>query len=161
MQPGAPLFGVADGNPVDATAAYKGPVSKWGTANDPMVGHIIGGTITFGGGSPLVKGGHVVGGIGVSGTPPTATRPCPTRSRRRSASRPSGHRGRRARADRARLPTAHGNLTAPPIPTRRTALREGRIAQLVEQLTLNQRVVGSSPTAPTKDFNHLEFVIVK
>ena len=25
----------------------------------------------------------------------------------------------------------------------------GRIAQLVEQLTLNQRVVGSSPTAPT------------
>src|ERR1700681_3440643 len=28
----------------------------------------------------------------------------------------------------------------------------GRIAQLVEQLTLNQRVVGSSPTAPT---NHI------
>jgi hypothetical protein len=26
----------------------------------------------------------------------------------------------------------------------------GRIAQVVEQLTLNQRVVGSSPTAPTK-----------
>jgi hypothetical protein len=26
---------------------------------------------------------------------------------------------------------------------------EGRIAQLVEQLTLNQRVVGSNPTAPT------------
>src|SRR3979490_1467166 len=26
---------------------------------------------------------------------------------------------------------------------------KGRIAQLVEQLTLNQRVVGSSPTAPT------------
>jgi hypothetical protein len=25
----------------------------------------------------------------------------------------------------------------------------GRIAQLVEQLTLNQRVVGSNPTAPT------------
>jgi hypothetical protein len=25
----------------------------------------------------------------------------------------------------------------------------GRLAQLVEQLTLNQRVVGSSPTAPT------------
>jgi hypothetical protein len=25
----------------------------------------------------------------------------------------------------------------------------GRIAQVVEQLTLNQRVVGSSPTAPT------------
>src|SRR5271169_763159 len=29
----------------------------------------------------------------------------------------------------------------------------GRIAQLVEQLTLNQRVAGSSPAAPTKAFN--------
>ncbi len=27
----------------------------------------------------------------------------------------------------------------------------GRIAQVVEQLTLNQRVVGSSPTAPTNN----------
>jgi hypothetical protein len=31
----------------------------------------------------------------------------------------------------------------------------GRIAQLAEQLTLNQRAVGSSPTAPTKVFNDL------
>ena len=31
----------------------------------------------------------------------------------------------------------------------------GRIAQLVEQLTLNQRVQGSSPCAPTNDFNDL------
>ena len=29
-------------------------------------------------------------------------------------------------------------------------LQSGRIAQLVEQLTLNQRVPGSSPGAPTK-----------
>ncbi len=28
----------------------------------------------------------------------------------------------------------------------------GRIAQLVEQLTLNQRVLGSNPSAPTKNF---------
>jgi hypothetical protein len=28
---------------------------------------------------------------------------------------------------------------------------KGRIAQVVEQLTLNQRVVGSSPTAPTNN----------
>ena len=28
----------------------------------------------------------------------------------------------------------------------------GRIAQLVEQLTLNQRAQGSSPCAPTNDF---------
>jgi hypothetical protein len=33
--------------------------------------------------------------------------------------------------------------------------RDGRIAQLVEQLTLNQRVQGSSPCAPTIDFNDL------
>ena len=32
----------------------------------------------------------------------------------------------------------------------------GRIAQVVEQLTLNQRVVGSSPTAPTNLFNELQ-----
>src|SRR5437879_894608 len=31
----------------------------------------------------------------------------------------------------------------------------GRIAQLVEQLTLNQRVPGSSPGAPTKPFKKL------
>ena len=31
----------------------------------------------------------------------------------------------------------------------------GRIAQLVEQLTLNQRAVGSSPTAPTNEINTL------
>ena len=32
----------------------------------------------------------------------------------------------------------------------------GRIAQLVEQLTLNQRVLGSSPSAPTNLFNGLD-----
>ena len=32
---------------------------------------------------------------------------------------------------------------------------DGRIAQLVEQLTLNQRVQGSSPCAPTIDINDL------
>src|SRR5262249_53624154 len=32
----------------------------------------------------------------------------------------------------------------------RAPSRTGRIAQLVEQLTLNQRVAGSSPAAPTK-----------
>jgi hypothetical protein len=33
--------------------------------------------------------------------------------------------------------------------------RVGRIAQLVEQLTLNQRVQGSSPCAPTKQIKGL------
>ena len=32
---------------------------------------------------------------------------------------------------------------------------DGRIAQLVEQLTLNQRVQGSSPCAPTIKINSL------
>jgi hypothetical protein len=36
-----------------------------------------------------------------------------------------------------------------------TAAAFGRIAQLVEQLTLNQRVPGSSPGAPTSKINHL------
>ena len=33
---------------------------------------------------------------------------------------------------------------------------DGRIAQLVEQLTLNQRVHGSSPCAPTIEINDLD-----
>src|SRR5262249_52612498 len=37
----------------------------------------------------------------------------------------------------------------------------GRIAQLVEQLTLNQRVPGSSPGAPTKLFRHLATTAVQ
>ena len=42
----------------------------------------------------------------------------------------------------------------PRLPKRRTSgrpaiARDGRIAQLVEQLTLNQRVLGSSPSAST------------
>src|SRR4029077_12569837 len=36
--------------------------------------------------------------------------------------------------------------------------RPGRIAQLVEQLTLNQRVQGSSPCAPTNYVKHLAMV---
>src|ERR1700729_3003636 len=40
--------------------------------------------------------------------------------------------------------------------------RLGRIAQLVEQLTLNQRVQGSNPCAPTTSIKHLadfQFVV--
>ena len=67
-QPRASLFGLADGNPVDAAAAYRGPTTRFGTASDPLVGKRIGGTITFGGGVSLFTGGTtVVGGIGVSG----------------------------------------------------------------------------------------------
>src|ERR1700749_1807138 len=52
--------------------------------------------------------------------------------------------------------------TSPGRFAKRRALHEGfsgpvsgRIAQLVEQLTLNQRVPGSSPGAPTKQINNL------
>ena len=37
----------------------------------------------------------------------------------------------------------------------------GRIAQLVEQLTLNQRVPGSSPGAPTNQIKRLDLVVPK
>ena len=43
----------------------------------------------------------------------------------------------------------HASLRSSP------ASRPGRIAQLVEQLTLNQRVPGSSPGAPTNQNKHL------
>jgi hypothetical protein len=35
---------------------------------------------------------------------------------------------------------------------------DGRIAQLVEQLTLNQRVLGSNPSAPTKLSRQLDSI---
>src|SRR5246127_5945752 len=41
-------------------------------------------------------------------------------------------------------------LNDAPLATGPSGCRSGRIAQLVEQLTLNQRVPGSSPGAPTK-----------
>ncbi len=40
---------------------------------------------------------------------------------------------------------ALSRLHGPPV----TSTKDGRLAQVVEQLTLNQRVVGSSPTSPT------------
>ena len=36
----------------------------------------------------------------------------------------------------------------------------GRIAQLVEQLTLNQRVQGSNPCAPTNEINNLNDFLI-
>jgi len=70
VQPGAPanpLFGLAAGNPVSAEAAYTGPFNLFGTANDPMIGRRVGGTITFGGGLGLYDGTNAIGGLGLSG----------------------------------------------------------------------------------------------
>ncbi len=64
---GNPLFGLAGGNVLDSAAAYKGQFHLFGTANDPMVGERVGGTITFGGGVPLYYRNYRVGGLGISG----------------------------------------------------------------------------------------------
>ncbi len=94
-QPGGSLWGLATSNPVFAPGAYgdtiatingvsnasygggsspalmySGPINTqtYGTANDPMIGQIIGGITTFGGGLGLyTSGGNKVGGLGVSG----------------------------------------------------------------------------------------------
>jgi uncharacterized protein GlcG (DUF336 family) len=68
VQPGGSLFGLQESNPVDTGVAYKGPASKYGTAQDPMVGNVIGGVNVFGGGLALYgPGKKIVGGVGVSG----------------------------------------------------------------------------------------------
>lgn len=68
VQPGNPLFGLQESNPVDTSVAYKGPASNWGTANDPMRDKRIGGVNVFGGGLALYdRNGKLIGGLGVSG----------------------------------------------------------------------------------------------
>lgn len=68
VQPGGSLYGLQHSNPVDTEVAYKGPAEKFGQANDPMVGHRIGGVNVFGGGLALYDRTHaLVGAIGVSG----------------------------------------------------------------------------------------------
>lgn len=67
-QPGGPIFGLENGNPVDTAVAYQGSAAQFGTASDPLLGKKIGGTIVFGGGLPLYDGsGRLIGGVGVSG----------------------------------------------------------------------------------------------
>jgi uncharacterized protein GlcG (DUF336 family) len=68
VQPGGSLFGLQASNPVDTEVAFKKPSASYGTANDPMVGHKIGGVNVFGGGLALYeKGEKVIGAVGVSG----------------------------------------------------------------------------------------------
>jgi uncharacterized protein GlcG (DUF336 family) len=67
-QPGGSLFGLQESNPVDTDVAYAGPVSAYGTKNDPMIGRRIGGINVFGGGLALYSPeGTLLGGLGVSG----------------------------------------------------------------------------------------------
>lgn len=68
VQPGRSLYGLQASNPVDPTVAYAGPAADWGTMNDPMVGHRVGGVNVFGGGLGLYDDqGVLVGALGVSG----------------------------------------------------------------------------------------------
>jgi uncharacterized protein GlcG (DUF336 family) len=68
VQPGGSLYGLQHSNPVDTTAAYRGPSQNYGQHNDPMVGAKIGGVNVFGGGLALYNAqGKLVGAIGVSG----------------------------------------------------------------------------------------------
>jgi uncharacterized protein GlcG (DUF336 family) len=69
VQPGGSLFGLQESNPVNATVAYNGPETDYGTSVDPLTGLHIGGVNVFGGGLALYRAsdGKLVGGIGVSG----------------------------------------------------------------------------------------------
>jgi uncharacterized protein GlcG (DUF336 family) len=68
VQPGGSLFGLQHSNPVDTSAAYKGPSQNYGQHNDPLVGLKVGGVNVFGGGLALYnKSGKLVGAVGVSG----------------------------------------------------------------------------------------------
>lgn len=72
VQPGGSLFGLQFSNPVDTGAAYKGPSSNFGRANDPLVGEKVGGVNVFGGGLALYAstpggGRKIVGAVGLSG----------------------------------------------------------------------------------------------
>lgn len=68
VQPGGSLFGLQHSNPVDTLVAYQGNASRFGLANDPMVGSRIGGVNVFGGGLALYnEDQQLVGAIGVSG----------------------------------------------------------------------------------------------
>ena len=68
VQPGGSLYGLQHSNPVDTAAAYRGPAAQYGLANDPLVGHRIGGINVFGGGLGLYNTAKaIVGGVGTSG----------------------------------------------------------------------------------------------
>jgi uncharacterized protein GlcG (DUF336 family) len=68
VQPGGSLFGLQESNPVNPEVAYRGPSSDYGSADDPMVGHKVGGVNVFGGGLALFGPGQkILGGVGVSG----------------------------------------------------------------------------------------------
>lgn len=68
VQPGQSLYSLIETNPVNQQAAYAGPPGKVGQPDDPLVGKVVGGVVTFGGGFALYNSeGKKIGGFGVSG----------------------------------------------------------------------------------------------
>jgi uncharacterized protein GlcG (DUF336 family) len=68
VQPGGSLYGLQHSNPVETDAAYKGPSSNFGRANDPLAGQKVGGVNVFGGGLGLyATDKKLVGAVGLSG----------------------------------------------------------------------------------------------
>ena len=68
VQPGGPLFGLAELTPLNIHAAYGGDPSLFGTTEDHMLNKQIGGITVFGGGLALYDDtGRIIGGLGVSG----------------------------------------------------------------------------------------------
>src|SRR5262245_20512209 len=84
VQPGGSLYGLQESNPVDTDAAYAGPASAFGHADDPLVGRRIGGINVFGGGLPLYNANKaLIGAIGVSGDTSCADHNIAWRARQR------------------------------------------------------------------------------
>jgi hypothetical protein len=65
--PGGYLFGLQASNPVNPSVLYSGDPAKFGAADDPFVGKMLGGVVTFGGGLALYDASGLVGALGVSG----------------------------------------------------------------------------------------------
>jgi uncharacterized protein GlcG (DUF336 family) len=66
-QPGGPLFGIVETNPVNQVVLFSGDPATFGSPTDPFVGHQLGGVVVFGGGLALYDGTKKVGALGVSG----------------------------------------------------------------------------------------------
>jgi len=68
VQPGSSLYGLQFSNPIDTKVVYEGPPEVFGSIEDPMIGHKVGGVNVFGGGLPLYgPDGQLLGALGLSG----------------------------------------------------------------------------------------------
>jgi len=66
-QPGGPLFGLPNTDPVVASLVAAGDPGSYGGPSDPLIGKHLGGVVMFGGGLALYGQNGVVGALGVSG----------------------------------------------------------------------------------------------